>query len=107
MFESRVTGTSHLVRTLAQLSHPPRVLISASAVGYYGSRGDDLLDETAPPGRGFLAELCTAWESAASAATSLGIRVVLLRTGLVFGHDGGALPRMLPPFRFGLGGQTR
>jgi uncharacterized protein (TIGR01777 family) len=105
IFESRVTGTSNLVGTLSQLSHPPRVLISASAVGYYGSRGDDLLDEAAPPGRGFLADLCIAWESAASAAASLGIRVVLLRTGLVFGHDGGALPRMLPPFRFGLGGR--
>jgi hypothetical protein len=105
MFESRVTGTSHLVTTLSQLSHPPRILISASAVGYYGSRGDELLDETGSPGQGFLADLCTAWESAAAAATALGVRVVMLRTGIVLGRDGGALPRMLPPFRWGCGGK--
>jgi uncharacterized protein len=105
MFESRVTGTRHLVETLTQLAQPPRVLISASAVGYYGSRGDELLDETSLAGEGFLADLCTAWESAAAAATALGIRVVLLRTGIVLGRDGGALPRMLPPFRLGFGGR--
>jgi uncharacterized protein len=105
MFESRVTGTRHLVTTLSQLACPPRVLISASAVGYYGSRGDELLDETSVPGQGFLAELCTAWESAATTATVLGVRVVLLRTGIALGRDGGALPRMLPPFRWGFGGK--
>jgi uncharacterized protein len=105
MWESRVTGTRHLVASFAQLSQPPRVLIAASAVGYYGSRGDAVLDETAGPGSGFLAELCRAWEAAASDAAALGVRVVLLRTGIVLGRDGGALVRMLPPFRWGLGGK--
>lgn len=104
MRDSRVAGTRHLVQTLSQLARPPQVLISASAAGYYGSRGDELLDETAPPGTGFLADLCVEWESAALAAAALGIRVVLLRLGVVLGSDGGALPRMLPPFRLGLGG---
>ena len=105
MTESRVTGTRHLVQTLSQLARPPRVLVSASAVGYYGSRGDELLDERSALGQGFLADLCTAWESAAAAATALGIRVLMLRTGIVLGRDGGALPRMLPTFRVGFGGK--
>lgn len=105
ILDSRVTGTSQLVTTLSQLARPPRVLISASAVGYYGSRGDQLLSEADSPGRDFLADVCVAWESAASVAATSGMRVVLLRTGLVFGRDGGALSRMLPPFRLGLGGR--
>jgi uncharacterized protein len=105
MWESRVAGTHHLVQTLTQLARPPRVLLCASAVGYYGSRGDQALEESAPAGSGFLAELCTAWEAAADAASALGMRVVLLRTGIVLGRDGGALARMVTPFRLGLGGR--
>ncbi|MHB8971547.1 MAG: TIGR01777 family oxidoreductase [Pirellulaceae bacterium] len=105
ILDSRVIGTSQLVTTLSQLARPPRVLISASAVGYYGSRGEQLLSEDDSPGSDFLAGVCVAWEAAASAAAKSGTRVVLLRTGLVFGRDGGALARMLPLFRLGLGGR--
>jgi uncharacterized protein (TIGR01777 family) len=102
--ESRIRGTQHLVETLVSLPHPPAVLVSASAVGYYGSQGDKILDETADPGDDFLAELCREWEAAALAAREAGIRVVIPRIGLVLGKDGGALAKMLVPFRFGLGG---
>ena len=104
---SRVESTRSLVQTLAALSEPqrPRVFVCASAVGYYGSRGDELLDEDAAPGAGFLAEVCRAWESEAFAATSLGVRCVALRIGIVLAREGGALPRMALPFRLGLGGR--
>jgi uncharacterized protein (TIGR01777 family) len=109
MIESRVDTTSVLARTLAGLKHPPRVLVTASAVGYYGDRGDQLLDETAAPGQGFFPDLCQAWEAASQPAAQAVIRVVHLRFGVVIGRDrqgkpGGALERMVPLFRLGLGG---
>ncbi len=103
--ESRVGATRRLVAALATLERRPRVLVSASAIGYYGSRGDEVLTETSPPGQGFLPEVCVAWEQAAAEAEALGLRVVRLRIGIVMGPEGGALARMLPPFRMGLGGR--
>jgi len=105
---SRVDSTRSLVATLAELpqAQRPRVLVCASAVGYYGSRGDDVLDESAPPGEGFLAGVCRAWEDAASGATALGVRCVTLRIGIVLARQGGALAGMLPLFRLGLGGRV-
>jgi hypothetical protein len=103
--DSRVAGTRNLVAALRALDRRPRVLVSASAVGYYGDRGDDPLDEDAPPGRGFLADVCVDWEREAMAATELGLRVVCLRIGLVLSPGGGALAKMLPAFRFGAGGR--
>ena len=100
--ESRVEGTRRLIAMLPAL---PNVFICSSAVGFYGSRGDEILTETSPPGTGFLAEVCTAWEGAADEASALGARVVNLRTGVVLGGRGGALDRMLPPFRMGVGGR--
>ena len=101
---SRVDGTRHLVNALSTESRRPQVLINASAVGIYGSRGDEVLTESSPPGDGFLAQVTLDWEESALLAEPLGIRVVLLRTGMVLGH-GGALARMLPPFRMGVGGR--
>ena len=103
--ESRVGSTRLLARTLARLTRRPRVLICASAVGYYGHRGDEILVEESVPGQGFLAEVCQEWEAAAEAARQAGIRVVHLRTGLVLAPAGGALATMLPVFRLGLGGR--
>jgi len=102
--ESRVAGTHNLVEGLAKLAAGPRVIVSASAVGYYGSRGDQVLDEDAPQGSDFLAEVCQAWEKESRVATELGIRVVNIRTGVALGREGGALKKMLLPFRLGLGG---
>lgn len=104
--DSRVLGTRNLVAGLAQLApeQRPRVLVSGSASGYYGPRGDEPVDESEPPGTDFLAEVCAAWEREALAAEALGLRVVRLRTGLVLDRRGGALARMLPFFRAGLGG---
>jgi uncharacterized protein (TIGR01777 family) len=101
---SRVDGTRHLVNALTSQSRRPQVLVSASAIGFYGSRGDEILTETARPGDDFLARVALDWERAAEMAESLGIRVVRLRFGMVLGH-GGALAKMLPPFRLGLGGR--
>jgi uncharacterized protein (TIGR01777 family) len=101
---SRADGTRLLSETLAGLSRPPGVLVSASAVGYYGSRGDEPVTEQAEPGTGFLPDVCRAWEAATAPAERAGIRVVKLRTGLVVSGRGGALARMLPVFRLGLGG---
>ena len=101
--ESRVAGTRNLVQSLSRLAHKPRLLISASAVGFYGSRGDELLDESAAPGNDFLAEICAAWEAEALLARQHGIRVVCPRIGIVLGQGGGALAKMLVPFRYGLG----
>jgi uncharacterized protein (TIGR01777 family) len=103
--ESRVTGTRSLVEALATLPRRPEALICASAIGYYGSRGDEILTESSAPGSGFLPELCVAWEREAQAAEAFGVRVVRVRTGLVLDAHGGALPRMLPPFRMGVGGR--
>ena len=110
--ESRVTGTRNLLAGLAAAGEaqaggqqrPPRTLISGSAVGYYGPRGEEPLDEDAPPGSGFLAETCVAWEAEAQRAAALGMRVVLIRTGVVLNREGGALQKMLPPFQLGVGG---
>jgi uncharacterized protein (TIGR01777 family) len=102
---SRVELTARLVKALASAEPRPRVLVSGSAVGFYGDRGDERLDETSAPGAGFLPELCRDWERAALDAERHGVRVVLVRTGIVLGLDGGALPQMLPPFRLGLGGR--
>lgn len=104
MTASRVQTTRALCTALAELSRPPQVLLVASAVGIYGDRGDERLDETSAPGSGFLADLCQAWEQAAQPAVDAGIRVVHLRLGVVLGR-GGALARMLPVFRVGLGGR--
>jgi hypothetical protein len=103
LWDSRVTLTGELVRHIAAASHKPSVLLSGSAVGYYGDRGDSILDESEPAGEGFAAELCKAWEDAARVAESSGVRVCLLRTSPVLSSDGGMLARMLPPFRLGLG----
>ncbi len=102
---SRVEPTSFLGHALARLRRPPRVLVAASAIGYYGNRGDACLDETATPGNGFLAEVCREWEGATRFAASAGIRVVNLRFGIVLSPTGGALASMAPPFRLGLGGR--
>lgn len=103
--ESRVVGTRLLAEALAGLQRPPAVLACASAIGYYGDRGDDMVDEESAPGEGFLAEVCREWEAAAEPARARGIRVAHLRFGLVLSGRGGALGRMLPLFRLGLGGR--
>jgi uncharacterized protein (TIGR01777 family) len=102
---SRVDGTKLLAGALALLSKKPRVLACASAVGIYGDRGDEELDETSAPGEGFLVEVCRLWEEAADPARNAGIRVAHVRLGLVLSPEGGALARMLPIFRTGLGGK--
>lgn len=102
--DSRVNGTANLVQALSKLSRRPSVLVSASAIGYYGPRGDEVLTEASPSGSDFLAAVTVQWEQAALAAEALGIRVALPRIGMVLGK-GGALARMLPPFRLGLGGR--
>jgi hypothetical protein len=102
--QSREGTTTAIVTTLAKLGSRPVLLMNASAVGFYGPRGDEELTEDAPSGEGFLAGLCREWEGAARAAERLGVRVVTPRIGVVLGRDGGALPRMLPVFRLGLGG---
>jgi uncharacterized protein (TIGR01777 family) len=98
-------GTRNLVLALAKLRNPPRTLICASAVGYYGSRGDEVLREDSAPADTYLAEVCAAWEKEAVAAGAFGMRVVRVRIGVVLDARGGALQRMLPPFRMGLGGR--
>jgi uncharacterized protein (TIGR01777 family) len=103
--DSRVNATRMLVDTLNVLENPPKVLVSASAIGYYGSRGDHVLDETALEGDDYLAEVCFAWEQAALGAEKAGLRVVTVRTGIVLGQGGGALKKMLTPFKLGLGGR--
>ena len=105
IYESRVDSTRSLVSAIAEKQHKPSVLVCASAVGYYGERGDEVLTESSSPGQGFLAELCLDWEREASGAGELGLRVVPVRIGVVLGRDGGALKEMLTPFRLGLGGQ--
>jgi uncharacterized protein (TIGR01777 family) len=103
---SRINGTRAVVATMSNLSRPPQTLICASAIGYYGNRGDEVLDESSHPGTGYLADVCVEWEREALAARSLGVRVVLLRIGIVLGQGGGALKQMLPPFKLGVGGPT-
>ena len=102
--ESRVLTTRLLVEAMSRRSSKPRTLINASGIGYYGTSDDRVLDEAAAHGQGFLADLCLAWEAAAIRATEFGVRVALLRTGMVLEQDGGALPKMLLPFRLFAGG---
>src|SRR5262249_27518811 len=101
---SRVDGTRLLSKTLGALARPPRVLVSVSAVGYYGDRGDVALTEESAPGSGFLADVCREWEAAADPARAAGIRVATPRLGVVLAGQGGALARMALPFRLGAGG---
>jgi uncharacterized protein len=103
--DSRIRGTKLIADSLAELQKPPQVLISASAIGYYGDRGGEILREDAAPGTGFLADVCRQWEAATDSATRRGIRVVHLRTGVVLSQNGGALPKMLFPFKMGFGGK--
>jgi uncharacterized protein len=104
--ESRVLGTRNLVKGIAACSSQarPRVLVSSSAIGYYGPRGDEPIDEEAPAGTDFLAQTCASWENEARDAEQLGLRVVRVRTGVVLAPEGGALEKMLTPFRLGVGG---
>jgi len=102
--DSRVVGTRHLVQGIAQAARKPAVLVSSSAVGYYGDRGEEELTEAAPPADDFLARVCVEWEEEARAAERSGVRVVPVRTGIVLGPGGGALQKMLTPFKLGGGG---
>ena len=101
---SRVDGTRLLCESLSELQTPPNVFVCASAIGFYGDRGDAELDEESEPGTGFLSDVCRQWEAAANPARERGIRVVSLRFGVVLSRDGGALEKMLPPFKLGAGG---
>jgi uncharacterized protein (TIGR01777 family) len=103
--ESRVAGTRHLVAGIERAGKRPAALISSSASGYYGDRGDEVLTEASLPGSGFLPEVCQQWETEASRAKALGVRVATIRTGIVLGQGGGALEKMLPPFKLGVGGR--
>jgi uncharacterized protein len=103
--DSRIKGTRFLAQSLARLFDPPKVLISVSAIGYYGNRGSELLDEERDRGKGFLADLCNEWEAATAPAVIRGIRVAIPRIGMVLSARGGALAQMLPIFRMGLGGR--
>ena len=102
--ESRVRGTELLARTIAGMERKPRVLLSGSAVGYYGDRGNEIIDEKSAAGSDFLAGVAVEWEHATAAATAAGVRVALLRTGVVLSPRGGALAKLLLPFRLGVGG---
>jgi uncharacterized protein (TIGR01777 family) len=106
ILESRTKGTALLARTLADLPSKPAVLVSGSAIGYYGDRGDEVLDETSTGGHDFLAGVCRDWEAAARPAADAGIRVVHTRTGIVLAPGGGVLKRLLTPFRLGVGGRV-
>ena len=102
---SRVDATQNLIKSLKSLRQPPKVFICSSAIGYYGDRGDEMLTEASAAGRGFLVEVARDWESAALGAELIGMRTVLLRFGVILASHGGALPKMLPPFKLGLGGK--
>ncbi len=105
ILESRTKGTTLLAKTVASLVDPPRVLVSGSAIGYYGDRGDDVLTEESVPGGGFLSDVAVRWEESVAAADQAGIRTVRVRTGIVLAREGGALARLLLPFKLGLGGR--
>ena len=105
VLESRTIGTTLVAETIASMTPRPRVLLSASAIGYYGDRGDEILTEASSAGEGFLAEVCVQWEAATAAAEAAGIRVAHLRTGIVVGKNGGAVAKTLPLFKLGLGGR--
>jgi uncharacterized protein (TIGR01777 family) len=102
ILDSRMRGTSLLVDAIATRERKPKVLVSASAIGYYGDRGDELLTEASAPGTDFLANLCTQWEAATAPAAEAGVRTVNIRTGIVLARKGGALARMLTPFKLGV-----
>ena len=104
ILNSRVKGTQLLSEFFAATEHKPNVIVSASAVGYYGNRGEKRVDEASEPGKGFLADVCRQWEEATASAVDVGIRVANLRLGLILSAEGGALKKMLLPFRIGLGG---
>ncbi len=104
--ESRTVGTRVLVDALKRRINPPKHFISASAIGFYGNHGDEILNETSAAGTGFLPEVCQEWEAESSKAANFGARIVLLRIGVVLAKDGGALAKMLTPFKFGVGGAT-
>jgi uncharacterized protein (TIGR01777 family) len=103
--DSRVVGTNNLARALAQAKDKPQVFVCSSAIGYYGNRGDELLSEASAPGSGFLPDVCREWEAATQAAAAAGIRTVHMRTGVVLSPKGGALGKMLTPFKMGVGGK--
>jgi uncharacterized protein (TIGR01777 family) len=103
--ESRVAATRQLVDALSRLAKPPKVFVAASAIGFYGDRGDEELTESSASGQDFLADLCRAWEAESSRATAFGARVVILRFGIILARNGGALPRMALPVRLGVGGR--
>lgn len=103
--DSRVLGTRRLVDAMARVQHKPKVLVCASAIGYYGDRGDEVLTESSNPGSGFLADTCRGWEAEAGRAAEIGMRVIRLRIGFVLGKDGGALAQMVPAFRAFVGGR--
>src|SRR5919202_1376450 len=105
IIESRVKGTRLIAETIASLNEKPRVLVSASAIGFYGDRGEEVLREESASGEDFLSEVCREWEKATLAASQAGIRVVHLRIGFVLSAEGGGLPKMLTPFKLGLGGR--
>jgi uncharacterized protein (TIGR01777 family) len=105
ILDSRVKGTRLIAETISKLDRPPDVLVSGSAIGYYGNRGNETLKEESSSGSGFLADVCRQWEAATDAATRKGIRVVHLRTGLVLSGNGGAMAKMLLPFKLGAGGK--
>jgi uncharacterized protein (TIGR01777 family) len=103
--DSRVIGTRHLLEGIKEATDRPKILVSGSAVGFYGNRGDEHLDERSAPGQGFLPDVCRQWESEALRGQEMGVRVVLVRTGVVLSTNGGALEKMLLPFKLGLGGR--
>lgn len=103
--ESRVVGTSNLARALAKAKDKPQVFVCGSAIGFYGDRGDEVLNEESAPGKGFLPEVCREWEAATQPAVDAGIRTVQMRTGVVLSPTGGALGKMLTPFKMGVGGK--
>jgi len=105
ILDSRIKGTQLLAQSLSRLFDPPKVLLSASAIGYYGDRGEEQLNEQSEPGKGFLAGVCREWEAATQPAIIRGIRVVMLRLGMVLSANGGSLAMMLPVYRFGMGGK--
>jgi uncharacterized protein (TIGR01777 family) len=103
--DSRVKSSQNLVAGMRATPRPPKVLVSASATGFYGDRGDEILNESSDPGSGFLSEVCLDWEAEAARSRELGVRVVFVRTGVALSPSGGALKKMLPPFKLGLGGR--
>jgi len=105
IYNSRVQSTQLLANTLASMEHPPRVLLCASAIGFYGDHAEERVDETSKRGQGFLSDVCDAWEQATEPAVKAGIRVVNMRFGMILDKNGGALAKMLTPFKMGLGGK--